>query len=57
MLLSRSRMPGVMGLTVDFRDLGPDDVRRFATEFAEYKNLRGMRGTSYGIALTLPVEN
>jgi alpha-galactosidase len=54
-LLARSRMPGVLGLTVDFRSLTSDDLGALSRQIADYKQLRGLRGSPYSIALTAPV--
>ncbi len=54
-LLARSRMPGAMGLTVDFRALDSADYDQLSAHFAEYKALRALRGSPFAVALTEPV--
>ena len=54
-LLGRSRMPGILGLTTDFRDLNAADHAGLAQQIAEYKFLRGLRGTPITIPSTVPV--
>jgi alpha-galactosidase len=54
-LLARSRMPGVFGLTVDFRDVGADLSRALAAQIDSYKQLRALRGAPFAAALTAPV--
>ena len=54
-LLARSRMPGAMGLTVDFRALDSADYDQLSAHFAEYKALRATRGSPFAVALTEPV--
>ncbi len=54
-LLARSRMPGVLGLTVDFGRLGQDDSDQLAAHIAEYKTLRQLRGAPFAVTLTEPV--
>ena len=51
-LLARSRMPGVMGLTVDVRDLEPGDYDQLAAQIADYKALRALRGSAFAVTLT-----
>lgn len=55
-LLARSRMPGVLGLTIDFRGLPQADADGLARQIADYKQLRALRGTPFSITLTDPVR-
>ncbi len=54
-LLSRSRMPGVMGLTVDFRGMSEGDHNRLAAQIDQFTGLRALRGQAYSALLTDPV--
>ena len=50
--LTRSRMPGVMGLSTDLRQLPTVDADDLARYIGEYKFLRGLRGPGYAALLT-----
>lgn len=54
-LLARSRMPGVMGLAVDFRGMGEGDHNQIGAQIEAFKGLRGLRGRSFAAVLTPPV--
>jgi alpha-galactosidase len=54
-LLARSRMPGVMGLTVDFRGMSEGDHNRLAAQIDQFTGLRGLRGQAFSALLTDPV--
>jgi alpha-galactosidase len=53
--LARSRMPGVFGLTVDFRALTSDDTAGLTRQIADFKQLRALRGAPFSVTLTPPV--
>lgn len=55
LLLSRSRMPGVMGLAVDFRGMSEGDHNLIGAEIDVFKGLRALRGRSVAAVLTPPV--
>jgi alpha-galactosidase len=55
-LLARSRMPGVLGLTVDFRTLDSGAIDGLSRQFAAFKQLRALRGAPFAAALTAPVD-
>jgi alpha-galactosidase len=54
-LLSRSRMLGVLGLSVDFRGMSEGDHHRLAAQFDQYKGLRALRGHALTALLGDPV--
>lgn len=55
-LLSRSRMPGVFGLTIDFRGMSEADHNLLAAQIDQFKGLRELRGQAFAAQLTDPVE-
>jgi alpha-galactosidase len=55
-LLSRSRMPGIFGLTVDFRGMGEDGHNRLQAQIDQFKGLRALRGQAFAALLTDPVQ-
>ena len=54
-LLARSRMPGVLGLAVDFRGLGEFEHNQLGGVIAQFKGLRALRGAPFTALLTDPV--
>lgn len=54
-LLSRSRMPGVLGLSVDFRGMSEGDHHRLAAQIDQFKGLRALRGRAVTAVLTDPI--
>jgi alpha-galactosidase len=55
-LLARSRMPGVLGLTVDFRTLDSGVTAGLTRQLDAFKQVRALRGAAFAAALTAPVE-
>lgn len=54
-LLARSRMPGAMGLAVDFRGMSEGDHNRLAAQIDQFRGLRALRGQAFAALLTEPV--
>jgi alpha-galactosidase len=54
-LLARSRMPGILGLAVDFRTMGNDATRALAEQIDAYKQVRALRGAPFATTRTEPV--
>lgn len=55
-LLSRSRMPGILGVTIDFRGMSESDHNRIGAFIDQFKGLRALRGQAFAALLTDPVE-
>ncbi len=51
-LLSRSRMPGVLGLAIDFRGLSEGDHHMLQAQLDQFKGLRALRGNGFTALLT-----
>lgn len=51
-LLSRSRMPGILGLAVDFRGMGEGGHHLFGAQIDQFKGLRAVRGQGFSALLT-----
>jgi hypothetical protein len=54
-LLARSRMPGALGLAVDFRGMSAADHDRLGAQLGEFQALRALRGQAVAAPLTEPV--
>lgn len=54
-LLARSRMPGVLGLSVDFRGMSEGDHHRLAAQLDQFRGLRALRGQAVTALLSDPV--